>query len=101
MCFAWLSEWLLPSAKEQAAIDRENVDIDQTIRLREQAALQQEQAHVQDAVLRGKTEARNSDGVTLVRLTFHSELIRRHLLSSEDLEWHIARVRAAGCEVSP
>ena len=43
----------LPSPeKEQDAIDQETVEIDQSIRLSARDALLQEQAHVQEAVLR-------------------------------------------------
>jgi hypothetical protein len=67
----------------------------------EHDAIQLEQAHLQEALLHSKAEARNSDGVTIVRLTFHSPQVKQHLISSEALGHLVTRVREAGCKVSP
>lgn len=51
--------------------------------------------------MKSKADARNSDGVTIVRLTSHSGKVRDYLSRHERLRHLVARVRDAGCEVSP
>lgn len=76
-------------------------DLDQTLHLSEQEALHQEQADLQEAVMKSKADQRNSDGVTIVRLTFQSDQVRHHLATCEDLSDLTELVDEAGCEVSP
>merc|ERR1719265_314104 len=67
----------------------------------EHDAMQLEQADLHEALIRSKADARNADGVIILRLTSHSPQIKEHLRSSDLLRAHVDSVRSAGCELCP
>jgi hypothetical protein len=64
-------------------------------------ALLLEQAELQEALLKSKADARNADGVVIMRLTAHSSQIKRHLLDADCLQTCFENVRSADCDVCP
>eukprot|EP00928_Gymnodinium_smaydae_P057381 TRINITY_DN4062_c0_g4_i1.p1 TRINITY_DN4062_c0_g4~~TRINITY_DN4062_c0_g4_i1.p1 ORF type:complete len:586 (-),score=77.66 TRINITY_DN4062_c0_g4_i1:234-1991(-) len=64
-------------------------------------SLLHEQQELQEALLRSKADAYNSDGVVLCRLTFHTPEMMPYLLESEELAASCARVLNAECCVRP
>jgi len=85
-----------PSEKDETQTQR-------ALELSIQAATEEEQAHVAEAVLRSKSDALplNGDGVVILRLTRRSTHIESVLRESPALAACRARVRDAECELFP
>lgn len=69
------------------------------LQISEQAAVEQENSDISQAVLQSKTD--ESSRCVVLRLTLHSAEIKQMILEAESLRDCIADISAAGCETSP
>merc|ERR1712151_173135 len=79
------------------------LELEEAMRQSQEAALQQEQEQVTEAVLRSKASGMplSGDDVTVFRLTSFSKQVGETLRTSSELATCRQRVEAAGCEVHP